>query len=137
WYRVHSEPERVDHEIHRRAFWDDPLALRDVLLERVVLDGAPEHVQRIPALLGRTEVHRPHDRGRTVDRHRRRDLVHWDPIEEDLHVAHRRNGDTLAADLTTGKRIVRVTSHERGHVERGRETGHAMLQQIVEARVGV
>src|SRR5437867_3481917 len=58
------------------------------------------------ALLGRREVHRPDDRGRPVDRHRRRDLIDRDPIEENLHVAQRVDSDTLAPHLAARERVV-------------------------------
>ncbi len=131
------EAERVDDEVHRRPLGHDPFALRDVLLETVVLDRAAECGERIAAFLRGSEVHRPHDRRGSVDRHRRRDLVDGDLVEQDLHVADRVDRDALATDLATRKRIVGIAAHERRHVEGGREPGHAVREQVVEALVGV
>src|SRR5882672_12277892 len=43
----------------------------------------------------------------------------------------------FAADLAAGPRVVRVVSHERGHVECRGEASLAVLQQVEEALVGV
>src|SRR5438093_7376208 len=75
-----SEAEGVDDQIHGGPLGHDPLALRDVFLESVVLDRSTERGERIAALLPGREVHRPHDRGRPVDRLPRRDLVDRDPL---------------------------------------------------------
>src|SRR5205814_10480369 len=40
--------ERVDHQAHGGLHRHDPLALRDVLLERVVLDRAPKAIEGDP-----------------------------------------------------------------------------------------
>ena len=40
-------------------------------------------------------------------------------------------------DLAQRARVVGVVAHQRGHVERGRETGLAVLEQVVEALVGL
>ncbi len=45
--------------------------------------------------------------------------------------------DALAADLAARARVVGVVAHERRHVEGGREARLALLEQEVEARVGV
>src|SRR5207249_1997597 len=82
-------------------------ALRDVLLEAVVLDRAPEPVKWDAPLLGVGEVHRPDDRRGPVDRHRGRDLIQGDTVEEDLHVVQRVDGDALPADLAAREWIVR------------------------------
>jgi hypothetical protein len=132
-----AEAEGVDDEVHRRPFGDDPLALRDVLLEAVVLDRASERRQGVTALLSRGEIHRPDDRGWTVDRHRRRDLIHRDLVEEDLHVTDRVDSDALAADLAARERIVGIATHQCRHVERGRETGNAMCEQVAKTLIGV
>ncbi len=69
-----AEAHRVGDDPHRRAGREDELLLRLVLLEDVVLEGAAELPPRRAATLGHRDVHREQDRGRRVDRHRRRDL---------------------------------------------------------------
>ena len=48
-----------------------------------------------------------------------------------------RDRDALLADLAAAHRVVGVVAHERGHVEGGREPVHAVLEQVLEARVRV
>ena len=81
------------------------------------------------------DVEREQDRRRRVDRHRRRDLAERDPVEERLHVGERVDRDALAADLAERARVVRVVAHQRRHVERRREPGLAVLEQVAEALV--
>ena len=129
--------ERVHDETHRRLDGNDPLALRDVLLERVVLDRSPEPIERDAALVRSGEVHRPDDRRRAVDRHRGRHAIERYAVEEDLHVAQRVHGDALSPDLAARERVVRVAAHERRHIERHGETVDAVLQEVMEALVRV
>src|SRR5207245_10011429 len=41
------------------------------------------------------------------------------------------------ADLAARPGVIGVVAHQRGHVERGRETGLPLLEQILEAKVGI
>jgi hypothetical protein len=72
-------------------------------------------------LLGRRDVEAEEDDRRPVDRHRDRDLVERDPVEERLHVGERRDGDAADADLAERARVVGVVPHERREVERDGE----------------
>ena len=81
------------------------------------------------------DVEREQHRGRPVDRHRGRDLAERDPGEERLHVGQRVDGHALPADLAERARVVGVVAHQRRHVERRREAGLAVLEQVVEALV--
>src|SRR6185437_3143028 len=47
------------------------------------------------------------------------------------------DGDALAADLAERARAVGVVTHQRRHVEGRRETGLAVVEQVVEALVGL
>ena len=139
--RVHErQPLRapLDHvhdEPHRRRGREDPLLLRDVLLEDVRLDGAAQPIERDALLLADARVEREQHRGRAVDRHRRRDLAERDPVEERLHVGERVDRHALAPDLAERARVVGVVAHQRRHVERRREAGLPVLEQVAEARV--
>ena len=125
---VHDEP-------HRRRRREDPLLLRDVLLEDVRLDGAAQALERHALLLADRGVEREQHRGRPVDRHGGRDLTERDPLEQRLHVGERVDRHALAPDLAERARMIRVVAHQRRHVERGREAGLPMLEQVAEARV--
>jgi hypothetical protein len=57
------------------------------------------------------------------------------PREERLHVLERVDRDALAADLALRARVVRVVAHQRRHVERGREPGLPVVEQVAEALV--
>jgi hypothetical protein len=111
--------------------------LRDVLLEDVGLDRAGELLRRDAALARRGEVERHDDRGGAVDRQRHADLTEVDSCVPVEHVVDRVDRDALAADLAEAERRVRVVTHERRHVERGREAGLSVLEQIAEAGVGL
>ncbi len=127
--------DHVDDEPHRRVRREDPLLLRDVLLEDVRLDGSTERCERHSLLLADARVEREQHRGRAVDRHRRRDLAERDAGEERLHVGERVDRDALAADLAERARMVGVVAHQRRHVERGRQAGLAVLEQVAEPLV--
>src|SRR5581483_1723248 len=114
---------------------EDPLLLRDVLLEDVRLDGAAQPLERDALLLPDAGVEGEEHRRRPVDRHRRRDLAERDPVEERLHVRERVDRHALAPDLAERARMVRVVAHQGRHVERGREAGLAVLEEVAEPRV--
>ena len=96
-----------------------------------------EPLRRDALLLRRDDVEREHDRGGAVDRQRHPDLAEVDPRVEVLHVVERVDRDALAADLAEAERRVGVVAHQRRHVERGREPGLALLEQVAEALVGL
>ena len=77
-----------------------------------------------------------HRRGR-VDRHRRRDLVERDAVEDAAHVVDRVDRDAGAAHLALAQRVVRVAAELGRQVERHRQAGRAVLDQVVEALVGL
>jgi hypothetical protein len=111
------------------------LLLRDVLLEDVRLDGPAEGVARHVLVVADADVEREQHRRRRVDRHRGRDLVERDPVEQRLHVLERVDRHALTAHLTERASVVRVVAHQRRHVEGGREPRLPVLQQVVEALV--
>ena len=132
-----AELDHVGDEPHRRIDREAPFLLGDVLLEDVGLDRAAEPVARDALLLGHADVEREQDRRRRVDRHRGRDLAERDAGEERLHVVERVDRDALAADLAERARVVRVVAHQGRHVERGREAGLPVVEQVAEALVGL
>ena len=136
-HRARAPLDHVAEQPHRRIDREAPLLLRDVLLEDVGLDRAAQPVGRHAVLLGRDDVEREHDRRRRVDRHRDADLAEVDPAEQRLHVIERVDRDALAADLALRARRVRVVAHQRRHVERRRQPGLAVVEQVAEALVGL
>ena len=77
--------------------------------------------------LGRHDVEGEHHGRRGVDRHRHRNLVERDLVEQRLHVVEGVDRDPLAPDLSQRARVIGVVAHQGGHVERRREPGLALL----------
>ena len=127
--------EQVGRQPHRRARREDVVPARDVLLEDVVLDGAAQRRAGDALLLGDELVEQEQQRRRRVDRHRRRDLVERDPVEQDLHVGERVDRDAGAADLALGERVVGVVAELGRQVERDREAGLPAVEQVAVALV--
>ena len=125
----------VRDEPHRRLGREDVLLLRDVLLEDVRLDRPAQRRRRDALLLADGDVEREQDRRGRVDRHRGADVAERDPAEERLHVLERVDRDTLPADLAERPLVIGVVAHQRRHVERGREPGLAVVEQVAEALV--
>ena len=92
-------------------------------------------VARDSLLLGHELVEDEQQCGGSVDRHRRGDLAERDPVEEDLHVGERVDRDTRAPDLAGRSGVVRVVPELRRQVERDREPGLPLLEQVAEALV--
>ncbi len=91
----------------------------------------------MPVLLGCDDVERQEDRGGGVDRHRDRDLVKRDPVEQGLHVVDRVERHALHSHLTEGAGVIGVEAHQRRHVECRGEPGLAVVEQVAEALVGL
>ena len=88
-------------------------------------------------LLADEDVEGEQDRRRRVDRHRGGDLAERDAVEELLHVVEGVDRDPLAPDLAEAAGVVGVVAHQGRHVEGGREPGLAVVEQVVEALVGL
>ena len=72
-------------------------------------------------LLGHELVQEQQDRRGRVDRHRRRDLVERDALEDPAHVVDRVDRDAGAADLALAQRVVGVAAELGRQVEGHRE----------------
>ena len=127
--------EQVGGEAHRRAGRVDEVAARDVLLQHVVLGRAGELLGRHALLLADQLVEEQQHRRRGVDRHRGRDLVERDPVEDAPHVVDRVDGHAGAPDLAHAERVVRVAAELGGEVERHRQPRRPVVDQVVEALV--
>jgi hypothetical protein len=81
--------EHVHDELQRRLRRVDPRVLRLVLLQDVVLDGAPQLVRRHALLLRRHDVEAEQDDGRPIDGHGDGDVAQRDAVEQRFHVGQR------------------------------------------------
>ena len=97
--------------------------------------GAAELVERDPAPPRDGEHEREQDRRRRVDRHRDRDLIERDLVEQRLDVFDRVDRDADLADLAARLRRVGVVAELRRQIERDREPGHAAREQVAIALV--
>ena len=86
-------------------------------------------------LLGRGHVQGQQDRRRGVDRHRGADLAERQAVEQDLHVGEAGDRDADPADLAFGLGGVGVVAHLGRQVERDRQPGLALLEEVAEPLV--
>src|SRR5215475_14102134 len=100
---------------------EQPLLLRDVLLEDVRLQGAVKRRQVGALPLGRDEIHAEDGYRWAADRHARRHASEVDATEQDIHIGGRVDRDTTVADLAERLWLVRVATHQRRHVEGDRQ----------------
>ena len=135
WPLVHSNRSTIS--LSEGSTGKDPGVLGDKLLEDVVLQGSLELVDGDTLLLGRGNEEAEDDRGRTIDRHRDRDLIERNTVEQRLHVGQRGNGDAALADFTLGTRMIRIVPHQRGEIERDRQAGLPALEQELVPSIGV
>ena len=134
-----SEPNshRIDHQPHRRLGREDVFLLRDVFLEDVVLGGAAQLVGAHALFFGGGDVHGPDDGRGRVDGHAGGDLVERDAVQQDFHVLERRDRHAALAELAQRFRGVGVVAHQRGQVEGDAQAGLPLVEQILEAAVGL
>ena len=130
-----AELDRVRDQPQRRLRRPDPGAAARVLLEDVVLDRAAQLRPRHALLLGGRDVEGEQDRGGAVDREARADPVERDPVEQDLGVGERVERDADPADLLLDVGVVGVVAALGGQVERDREPGAALREQVAVALV--
>ncbi len=108
-----------------------------VLLEHVVLGRAAHRCRRDALQLRGHDVHRDQHGCGGIDRHRGRDGVERDPVEELDDVVQRVDRNPHASDLAERARVVGIHAHLRRQVERDREAGLALREQEAEALVGL
>ncbi len=129
--------ERVADQAQRCRRWIDVRSPRDVFLEHVVLDRAGQRGRVGALLLGDQLVEQQQHRRRRVDRHRGGHLAERDLVEQDPHVLERVDRHPDLADLAGHSRRVGVVAHLGRQVERHRESGRAVRDQLAIARVGL
>jgi hypothetical protein len=132
-----AERDDVRGDTQRRTRRVDIRAARDVLLEDVVLNRA-RHLPRVATLPARhRDVEREQDDGRRVDRHRSRDTIQRDAVEQDRHVFDRIDGDANLADLSRGKRVIGVVADLGRQVERNTQSHDPLRQEVAVSPVRV
>ena len=129
--------EQIGDQAHRGLRRVDVGAAGRVLLQEVVLHGPVQRGGVDPPFLGDELVEQEQDRRGRVDRHRRRDRVERDRVQQPAHVLDRVDRHAGLAHLALGARVVRVQAHLRRKVERDREPRLPMLEQVPEPRVGL
>ena len=133
--RSRAVGEQVGRQPHRGPRREDVVPARDVLLEDVVLGRAAELLGPDALLLGHQLVEQQEERRGRVDRHRGRDLVERDRVEEQLHVGDRVDRDAGAPDLAGRALVVGVVAELRRQVEGDREARLPAVEQVAEALV--
>jgi hypothetical protein len=127
--------EEVGRDPHRRPRREDVVSACDVLLEDVVLHR-PAELRGLDALLLRDElVEQEQQRGRRVDRHRRRDLAERDASKRSSMSAIESIATPVRPDLSLRARVVGVVPELRRQVERDAQPGLPALEQVAEALV--
>ena len=76
----------IDDDRDVRFGREEPLLLRDIFFQNIVLNRAAESVERDAAFFCHGQIHGKEYRGRSVDRHRGGDLVERDAVEQPFHV---------------------------------------------------
>ena len=132
-----AELDGVGDQPQRRLRRPDPGAARGVLLEDVVLDGAGQLLARHALLLGGGDVEGQQDRGGAVDREAGADLVQRDAVEQDLGVGERVDARRRPGRPPRRLGVVGVVAALGGQVERHRQPGAALLEQVAVALVGL
>ena len=89
-----------------------------------------------PLFLGHQLVQQQQHRSRGVDRHRRRHLAERDAVEQDAHVVDRVDRHAHLAHLAGGQHGVGVHPHLGRQVERHRQAGRTVRDQLQVARIG-
>ncbi len=136
-HAVLAVAEDVGHQPERRPGREDVRAARDELLQDVVLHGAGERRRGDPPALGHRQVEGEQDGGGRVDRHRGRDPVEGQVLEELGHVVDARDRHADPADLAARLGGVRVVAHLRRQVERHRQARLPRREEVAEPLVGL
>src|SRR6185312_8675584 len=118
WHMLGGPREIIDYETQRGLDGVNPRVLRHVLLEDVVLDSSAQFLDVHTLLLGGGNVEREQNYRRTIDGHRRRNLVERNPFEKRFHVGETGYRDAALADLALGTRVIGVIAHQRRKIER-------------------
>ena len=125
----------VGHDPQRRSRRKDVGAAGDVLLEDVVLHGAGDGPGLHPLPPRGGDVQRQQDDGGRIDRHRGRDPIQRNALEEEAHVLDGVDGHPDPAHLAPRERVVRVVADLGREVEGDAQPAAALIEQIAVAPV--
>ena len=75
--------------------------------------------------------------GAGIDGHRHRHVGKGNATKQNLHILERADGDAALAHFALGRRMVRVVTHQRGQIERHRQPGLSLTQQIQISPIGL
>ena len=100
------------------------------------MDRAPQAGRLRALALGRRDVHRQQHRRRGVDGHAGAYFVQRDSLEEPLHFLQAEHRNAHAPHFAARQLVVRVVADLGGQVERHREAGLSLPEQVAVARVG-
>ena len=131
-----AELDGIGDQPHGRPRRKDVFLLRDVFLEDVVLQSSREAAPIDTLLLRHRQVHGPQNRGGRIDGHGDRDIAQRNSAEQDFHILERADRRAAFADFAQTQVVARVVAHQRGQVERHRESSLSLRQQVVVAAVG-
>ena len=112
-------------------------AARDILLEYVILDCAGQLLGSDTLLSTDGDIHSQQHSRRRVDRHRGRDFVERDRVEQDFHVGQRVDRHADLADLTGCQGVIAVVADLRRQVESHAQTGLPVFEQEAITLVGL
>ncbi len=101
------------------------------------MDGSRELFEIGSLLPGHSHVQRQENRCRGVNGHRSGDLRKRDAFEQLAHIVERADGHADLANLAARAGMVGIEPHLRGQIERHREPGLALGQQVAVALVGL
>ena len=127
----------IGHQAQRGLRREQELFLRAVLLEYVVLQRATERSHREAALLRVDDVHGPDHRRGTIDRHRGRNLIQRQAVEQHLHVGQRGDRHAALTKFTRRQLVIRVIAVQRRHIKSRREARLTLREQVLETLVGI
>jgi hypothetical protein len=130
-----AERDDVGDDPQRRLRRKDVGAAGGVLLEDVVLEGASKNPGIDPLPLRHRDVEREQDDGGGIDRHRRRDRLERDAVEEHQHVLDRVDRHADAPHFAGGERVIGVVADLRRQVERDAQPLGPLRQQVAVAGV--
>ena len=129
--------EQVADEAQVWSWREQPLLLRDVLLEDVGLQR-PGELRHIDASTLRGDDVAAEERDCwSTDRHRRRDRVEWDIGEELDHVSGGVDGNPAMAHFASARWVIGVEAHQGWHVKGNAQAVASGVQQLAEPAVGV
>ncbi len=137
WHVARAKFDGIRDQAQRWFGREKKLFLCAVLLEYVVLQRTAKRSHGVAILLGIGDIHGPDYGCRAIYRHGGGDFIERQVGEEHFHIGQRGDGDTTLAKLARRQEMISVVAVECWHIERCREARLTLLEQILEARIGI